>query len=216
LPAKKSEQVARARVRKKGGCTESGCGGAAEPPAASQDDALGLKVPACPPARPPTCPKLLRKKGGGWFEIETAKMTSTKTTTLRDQEAACFLNWSNTEQTCLCLSLYLSLSLSLSLFCLSLFFKNSKSRRPPVHGTTEPPFPLAPKFLKNKRSRFSLVALQRKPTAGQSFIFSTITKTARSLPGTKQKKKRKKNTRHKNYLCTGHLAEATGGKKRRG
>jgi hypothetical protein len=62
--------------------------------------------PSFPPAR---LPKAFEKKRGGWFaaEIETAKITSTKTTTLRDQEAACFLNRSNTEQTCLHLSLSL-------------------------------------------------------------------------------------------------------------
>jgi hypothetical protein len=63
------------------------------------------------------------KKGGGWFEIETAKMTSTKTTTLRDQEAACFLNRSNTEQTCLSFSFSLSLSLSLFVLPFSVFQK---------------------------------------------------------------------------------------------
>jgi hypothetical protein len=64
LPAKKKrEQVARAREREKkgGGKPESGCGGAAEPPAASHDDALEPTLTARPPARP----KLFLKKGVG-------------------------------------------------------------------------------------------------------------------------------------------------------
>jgi hypothetical protein len=153
-PLKKnaSKLHARAREKKRGGQPESGCGGAAEPPAASQDDALEPTLTALtarPPARPPARPKLF-EKAGGWFaaEIETAKMTLTKRT-LRDQEAACFLNRSSTEQT------FLYLYLSLSLCFAFLFLKNSKSRR----RDNTAPFPPRPKFKKNKRSRVSLVAL---------------------------------------------------------
>jgi hypothetical protein len=92
--------------------------------------------PYRPPARPT---KAFFEKGGGWFaaEIETAKMTSTKRT-LRDQEAACFLNRSSTEQT------FLYLNLSLSLCFAFLFLKNSKSRR----RDNTAPFPPRPKFKK--------------------------------------------------------------------
>jgi hypothetical protein len=63
LPAKKKrEQVARER-EKKGGQPESGCGGAAEPPAASHDDALEPTLTARPPARPTKA--FLKKRVGG-------------------------------------------------------------------------------------------------------------------------------------------------------
>jgi len=55
---KKREQVARER-EKKGGQPESGCGGAAEPPAASHDDALEPTLTARPTKA------FLKKRVGG-------------------------------------------------------------------------------------------------------------------------------------------------------
>jgi hypothetical protein len=72
LPAKKKrEQVARER-EKKGGQPESGCGGAAEPPAASQDDALEPTLTALT-ARPPDQSFLKKRVGGLLLKLKPQK-----------------------------------------------------------------------------------------------------------------------------------------------
>ena len=144
-PLKKNASKLHAREKKRGGSRKAAAAGRRSRPPRRTTTLLSQPLP---PARPPD--QSFFKKTGGWFaaEIETAKMTSTKRT-LRDQEAACFLNRSSTEQT------FLYLYLSLSLCFAFLFLKNSKSRR----RDNTAPFPPRPKFKKNKRSRVSLVAL---------------------------------------------------------
>jgi hypothetical protein len=77
-PLKKnaSKLHARAREKKRGGQPESGCGGAAEPPAASQDDALEPTLTALtarPPARPPDQSFLKKRVGGLLLKLKPQK-----------------------------------------------------------------------------------------------------------------------------------------------
>jgi hypothetical protein len=123
-----------------------------------------------PPARPPARPKLLRKKGGGWFaEIETAKMTSTKNLDDSPGPGSCLLFEPVQHRADLSLSFSFSLSLCFA-FLFFLKIQNLDVHPPPTGG--QPPFPPTPKFKKNKRSRVSLVALQRSSPLPDNHLFS--------------------------------------------
>jgi len=71
-PLKKNASKLHAREKKRGGQPESGCGGAAEPPAASQDDALEPTLPALT-ARPPDQSFLKKRVGGLLLKLKPQK-----------------------------------------------------------------------------------------------------------------------------------------------
>jgi hypothetical protein len=146
-PLKKREQVARAREReKRGGEPESGCGGAAEPLAASQDDALEPTLTARPP-------KAFKKKRGGWFaaEIETAKMTFSKNLDDSPGPGSCLLFEPVQHRADLSLSFSFSLSLCFAFLFISKI-QNLDVHPPPTgqHCT----LPTLPNLKKIKEAAF--------------------------------------------------------------